>query len=76
MKDQVQKEARYIKSALKIKSRKKKPYEDNHIILRSNSNYCSTWTIRYLNKKNEHSMQDLEEKSNNEYVPVQGSQGL
>jgi hypothetical protein len=78
MEGQAQTEARYIKSALKIKTKVKggrNPYGDNHNIL-GNGHYCSTWSVRYLDKNNELRMQHLEEKSNDEYIPVQDSQGL
>ena len=74
MKGQAQKEARYIKSALKIK-RKVKSYGNTgiHNILCSSVYYRSTCSVRYLDKIMN---SDLEEKSNNGYIPVQRFQGL
>ena len=65
MKGQAQKEARYIRSALKMKRKVKgkNPYKDNHIILCNNSHYCSTWRDRYLDKNGGFGMKELEEKN-------------
>lgn len=78
MKGQAQKEARCINSALKLKRKvkKKNPYGVNYNILCGNGHFCSTWNVRYLEKNNELRMHDLEEKGNDEYKPVQASQGL
>lgn len=52
MKGQAQKEAIYIKSAFKIKRKVKGkiPYKANHKILCINGHYCSTWSVRFLDR--------------------------